>query len=358
MDAPARSRLAPTRTRTSRPSRAAVTKDGQFVEATTSTFGLTFHFGLTTATPTTTRARGTAATTTPGIARRRGDGADRARLVLERGPTAGSAAGQGMFLQADRAERPRRRAPARARARSARTERARSRRCYRTPVTGRLGAPGVFLVYGAGYPTLHEDRRCSASERRRRRCRFRSPRAQGANLAAAPQGRLWLFWKRDTVIYATRTNKAVTRIEPVSAVAPPPGTDTVWRLNGEGSLGPLDLVANVQTTRRGVLVPARAAAALAARERARRPAGALRRHRRGRPARGREGEAARPLRDDERSGVATCTRRSERAPRPRRRPATSARRRRSSSASCSSCECTSGSPSCPYRCHGEERGSA
>jgi hypothetical protein len=225
---------------------AARTKDGQFVEATTSTFGLTFHFGLTTGTPT-TKVPGNCCYYDPGI----GVDAASGQTVLgwysnEDPGQPGAGAGQGMFLQEI--------APSglvgrRALAPGSASPDGKSAIApgYRTPVTGRLGASGVFLAYGQGYPTFA----------RLALLRFGSPkpallitapRAQGVNLAAAPQGRLWIFWKRDTGIFATRTNRAVTRVEPITAVPPPPQTDTVWRLNGEASLGSLDLVVNAQTT--------------------------------------------------------------------------------------------------------------
>jgi hypothetical protein len=118
---------------------------------------------------------------------------------------------------------------------------------YRTPVTGRLGAAGVFLVYGEGYPTFAKLALLRFGSAKPS-IQIAAPGAAAASDAAAPQGRIWIFWKRGTTIFATRTNRAATRIEPISTVAPPAGTDTVWRLDGEGSLGPLDLVANVQTS--------------------------------------------------------------------------------------------------------------
>jgi hypothetical protein len=224
---------------------AALTKEGQFVEATTSTFGLTFHYGLTTGTPT-MKVPGNCCYYDPGI----GVDAVSGQTVLgwysnEDPSQPGASGGEGMFLQEI--------APSglvgrRVLAPGSASPDGKSAIApgYRTPVTGRLGAPGVFLAYGQGYPTftkLAVLRFGSAKPA----ILIGAPRAQGVNLARAPQGRLWIFWKRDTGIYATRTNRAATRIEPISAIAPPPNTDTVWRLDGEASLGTLDLVVNAQT---------------------------------------------------------------------------------------------------------------
>ena len=46
---------------------------------------------------------------------------------------------------------------------------------------------------------------------------------------------------------ATRTNKAATRFGPVVKFKPPAGTSSVWKLKGEGSSGPLDVLASVST---------------------------------------------------------------------------------------------------------------
>jgi hypothetical protein len=228
------------------PTAAAVTKDGEFVEAWTSTFGMRFHFGLTPAQPE-VRLAGNCCYYDPGLAVDSATG----QTVLgwysnENAATAGSVAGPGMFLQEIS---PAGVVGARTLAPGSASADGRSALAtgYRTPVTSRMGASGVYLVYGAGYPTfLKVDVLRFGSAKPS--IQIPAEGALGANVAAAPQGRLWIFWKRANVIYATRTNRAVTRVEPISAIAPPAGTDTVWRLDGNGTLGPLDLVANVQTS--------------------------------------------------------------------------------------------------------------
>jgi hypothetical protein len=64
-------------------------------------------------------------------------------------------------------------------------------------------------------------------------------------LAAAPAGRLWLTWQSREGVFVTRTNKAVTKFEPVQKLTLPARTDTPWSLSGEGSRGPLDLLSNI-----------------------------------------------------------------------------------------------------------------
>lgn len=70
-------------------------------------------------------------------------------------------------------------------------------------------------------------------------------RALTAGVAAGPDGRLWVFYGNEQQTFVTRTNKAVTAFEPVQTLKSPPGTVQYFRLEGEGSAGPLDLFANV-----------------------------------------------------------------------------------------------------------------
>jgi hypothetical protein len=53
------------------------------------------------------------------------------------------------------------------------------------------------------------------------------------------------MWEREGTIYAARTNKTATKVGAANSLKPPSG-GTIYRLNGEGSAGPLDLIANVQ----------------------------------------------------------------------------------------------------------------
>jgi hypothetical protein len=48
------------------------------------------------------------------------------------------------------------------------------------------------------------------------------------------------------VIYAARTNRAASRIGAPIAVKPPPQTGTIFKVQGDGGLGPLDLFTLVQ----------------------------------------------------------------------------------------------------------------
>jgi hypothetical protein len=121
---------------------------------------------------------------------------------------------------------------------------------HRVGVSGRIGAPGVYVAYllggnqFSGRPALW---------------RFGAPRgrpvssARGArdvSLAAAPGGRLWVFWHRDGRLYATRSDPRATRFGAPARLAPPRGL-AIEDLAGEGSRGPLDMVAVLSRPRSG-----------------------------------------------------------------------------------------------------------
>jgi hypothetical protein len=66
-----------------------------------------------------------------------------------------------------------------------------------------------------------------------------------AGVAAGPEGRLWVFYGDEQTTYVTRTSKAVSSFEPVQTLKSPAKTVQYFRLEGEGSAGPLDLFADV-----------------------------------------------------------------------------------------------------------------
>ena len=67
-------------------------------------------------------------------------------------------------------------------------------------------------------------------------------------IAAGPDGRLRVMWVgAGNAIYAARSNRSATKFGGVVGVKPPGGTDTVWKIAGEGSRGWLDLFVSVST---------------------------------------------------------------------------------------------------------------
>jgi hypothetical protein len=117
----------------------------------------------------------------------------------------------------------------------------------RVAIASRLGAGGVYLAYGVGFPAVRGVALWAVGAPRAV-LRLPAPGATDVALAAAPDGRLWLAWARHGRSYVTRTNRAATRAEPVRAIPSPPRTTAIWRVQGEGSLGPLDLVMNLDAT--------------------------------------------------------------------------------------------------------------
>jgi hypothetical protein len=115
----------------------------------------------------------------------------------------------------------------------------------RVVIVARAGG-GTYVGYGAGYPTYKtvDLWRFGAA---RPSITIPAAAAGDVSVAASTDGRLWLMWHVGTTVYATRTNKLATRAGAVVAVKPPSGTTTIWKLDGEGSLGPLDVLASVTT---------------------------------------------------------------------------------------------------------------
>lgn len=112
----------------------------------------------------------------------------------------------------------------------------------RMAITARIGAPGVYVAYGAGYPTFktvnlwHHGSADPVVI-------AQAAGARHVNISAGPEGRLWVMWQRDRRAYATRSNRAATRFGAIVEVAPPAGKaeSGIYKVKGEGSLGPLDL---------------------------------------------------------------------------------------------------------------------
>jgi hypothetical protein len=112
----------------------------------------------------------------------------------------------------------------------------------RTAISGRIGAGGVYVAYGSGFPAFE-----SVNLLRVGGSPVVVARGSGiahVGLAAAPEGRLWLFWSQGDRYLATRSNRKATRFGTATRLSlPADGSDT-YGLYGEGSLGPLDLIAH------------------------------------------------------------------------------------------------------------------
>jgi len=113
----------------------------------------------------------------------------------------------------------------------------------RVSISGRRGAGGVYVAYGSGsneFDALPAWWRVGAAK-----ARFVKGQRDAEHVGLAPgsNGRLWLFWERDEKLYAARTNKKAARLGAIVRVRAPRRTSVVYNLQGEGSTGPLDLLA-------------------------------------------------------------------------------------------------------------------
>lgn len=116
----------------------------------------------------------------------------------------------------------------------------------RIGITGRLKAPGVYLAYGSGYPA------CKTVNlwKYKSEAPMVVASVEGANLfnvAVGPEGRLWVMWKQGNRLFAVRSNKAATRMGEIVGFNPPPGSESIRRVQGNGALGPMDALVLVTT---------------------------------------------------------------------------------------------------------------
>ncbi len=115
---------------------------------------------------------------------------------------------------------------------------------HRIPLVARQGG-GLYLAYCSGYPSCTQVLlwRLGGGVVTIKRG---GKDVEDVNLARGPGGRLWVMWHDSGKIYASRTNPAASRPGAIVRTAPPSGTSSLWDVFGEGSLGPLDLLAHVQ----------------------------------------------------------------------------------------------------------------
>jgi hypothetical protein len=122
---------------------------------------------------------------------------------------------------------------------------------HRVGVTGRIGKPGVYVAYTqgdnqfTGRPAVY---RVGDGDT----LRVGPKGGEDVSIAAAPSGRLWVFWKDGSTVLARRSNKAATRFGAVRALRAPKGSGSISDLAGEGSRGPLDLLALVDPSASGM----------------------------------------------------------------------------------------------------------
>ena len=114
-------------------------------------------------------------------------------------------------------------------------------------ITGRIGAPGVFVGYHRGTNPFLSDPSVYRVDTGQA-TRLTKKDGELISLAAAPGGRLWAFWKVENSLRATRSNPAATEWGQIVSIKAPKNTSAVYNLAGEASAGPLDLLAHVDTS--------------------------------------------------------------------------------------------------------------
>jgi hypothetical protein len=104
-------------------------------------------------------------------------------------------------------------------------------------VTGRIGAPGVYVAYADG--TAVRLYRYGGASKTIARGAFWS-----ATTCAGPEGRLWVAWAdHSNALFVTRSNRSASGLEPVQKLRAPSGPGLSF-LQCEGSSGPADLFAD------------------------------------------------------------------------------------------------------------------
>jgi hypothetical protein len=214
---------------------AGLAKDGTPISAWSGSPGLGFHYGIDTSTPDGKIPQTGCCLYTPEVA------VDSASGQAWVGFHSNESAGPGLYVNAIGPAGPQ---GGRKLAQGSVTGKSSIYPGNRTSLTGRIGAGGVYLFYGQGYPTFKTLALWKVSAAKPHLV-IKADRNEHANVAAGPDGRLWLIWEQNGTIYAARTNKPATKVGAANAIKPP-GGGSIYRLNGEGSAGPLDLIANVQ----------------------------------------------------------------------------------------------------------------
>lgn len=118
----------------------------------------------------------------------------------------------------------------------------------RMPISGRIGAAGVYVAFCNGYPTCKSVRLWRVGNSKSSLV-AESPNVKSVNIAKAPDGKIWLMWidVEKGVVYATRSNSSLSAFEPLRSIKRP-DKGSMYKVSGEGSAGSLDLFLNAGNT--------------------------------------------------------------------------------------------------------------
>src|SRR4051794_28446440 len=113
----------------------------------------------------------------------------------------------------------------------------------RIPIVARAGG-GVYVAYPGGYPTTKLVRLWRVADSKSAVVGS-SNFDHIVNLAADPDGRLWVFWVErgsHARVFARRSNRAATKFGPAVEIAAPHGQSSAYKIDGSAQSGALDLV--------------------------------------------------------------------------------------------------------------------
>jgi hypothetical protein len=119
-----------------------------------------------------------------------------------------------------------------------------SQQLQRTPIVARIGG-GVYVAYPGGYPTTKQVRLWRIADSKSA-VLATSNHDHIASLAAAPDGRLWVFWVERgarSQVFARRSNTSATKFGPAVKLSLPKGQQSAFKIDGNAQASRLDIVA-------------------------------------------------------------------------------------------------------------------
>lgn len=114
----------------------------------------------------------------------------------------------------------------------------------RNPLVAREGG-GIYTAYCKGWPSCDKVllwRVDGAHDP------IGVPGSKGAKDVYVARGlgtRLWVMWRKAEALFAVHTDPTATHFGQVVKITPPPDTSLIWKVTGDGGLGPLDMIVNV-----------------------------------------------------------------------------------------------------------------
>ena len=121
----------------------------------------------------------------------------------------------------------------------------------RTPITGRPGRPGVYVAYPGGYPTQTKVLLWKVGSPGSATLAKDAGDNRDVTLAAAPDGRLWVLWGFAAGgrprVFARRSNAAATTFGATVSIPPPPGAQSIWKLDASAQAGVVDVLGSYTT---------------------------------------------------------------------------------------------------------------